>query len=701
MTNHNSISTLPAKRLLILGALFIALLTLGVYGHGLGNALVFDDERLRDGVIDGYGALWPWRQRLLSYGSFVWVQQWFGAEQWAVQRAVNVALHLAASLAVGMLTHALLTQWLRRYQHEWLARSEASALDAALEQRLSPQQLQARLGAALLIAVGWFALNPVAVYATAYLVQRSILMATLFTALACWAWVRGWQTQAAGRRWAWLALAAGMAALAFLSKEHAVLVPLLAVPLYVYVRRPAPARLLAVLALALLAMALLAAALWPRFSHLLGAASFDATSAVYVRSLDSLHPGAAAHAYGLSLLNQTRLFFVYLGHWLLPYPGALSIDMRPVFPLHWLSGWHLAGALAFVLAGVASLWALLKRPGSWGLLGLCTLCAMLLFGTELLTTWIQDPFVLYRSYLWAIFLPTGMALALLTLPRQLVLGAGAAALLVLAALSYERVDTFKTPYTVWNDAAEKVDLQAPPNAFGRWRPFMNRGSFHLEHGENAQAALTDFERAVALGEPLGSAQFSRGMALQMLGRHPEAVQAFHAAEQQGFKDAALYYQAASALRAMGVPQNALTAIAEGLKHRPDSVTKTHLLLLRAEILTQAGQHAAAAQDYQALLADAPDHGKYLVGLGMAHLAQGQYPQAQAQFEKALALREDASAYFARALLHMRTGNLPAARADADRAVALDTNNPLFVQLQQQLQGPAAPQAGPLRSSGTP
>ncbi len=626
---------------------------------------------------------------MLSYGSFVWLAQWAGADAYAAQRFVNVLLHLAAAGAIGLLTHALLRQW----QLEQARQPARSALDEALDRALSPQELQARSQAAWLVALGWFALNPVAVYATGYLIQRSVLMATLFAALACWAWVRALQSDT-GRAWAWGGLAVLCAGLAFLSKEHAVLLPLLAVPLYIYVRRPALPKVLLVLALASVAVAVLAALLWGRFGHLIGATAFDETSRAYVRELERLHPGAGAHAYVLSVLNQAGLFFRYLGYWLVPYVGSMSIDMRPVFPLVWTSPVHLAGALGFVVAGLWSVWALLMRRDGLSLLGLCILCVMLLFGTEFMTTWIQDPFVLYRSYLWAMFLPVGLAWAFTALPRKLIYGFGAVAVLALAALSYERLDSFKTPYTVWHDAARKVDLTAPAQAFGRWRPFMNRGSYYLEH-ENAQAALADFERAIALGEPAGSAQFSRGMALQLLGRYQEAVQAFHAAEKQGLQDPALYYQAAVSLRAMGAAQNALAALDEGAKHGPDALIQEHMLLLRAEIYTAGGAHQQAQQAYQALLQTHPDNGKYLVGLGMAHLAQNQHAQALAQFDKALALREDSAAYFARSLLHSRSGHPTDALSDARKALALAPDNPLYQQTVQQLEQ-AQPQLGPLR-----
>ena len=55
-------------------AILLALLTVVVYSLGVSNGLVFDDARLADGTIaQSYGSLWPVKQRLLSYGSFVWV----------------------------------------------------------------------------------------------------------------------------------------------------------------------------------------------------------------------------------------------------------------------------------------------------------------------------------------------------------------------------------------------------------------------------------------------------------------------------------------------------------------------------------------------------------------------------------------------------------------------------------------------------
>ena len=71
--------------------------------------------------------------------------------------------------------------------------------------------------------------------------------------------------------------------------------------------------------------------------------------------------------------------------------------------------------MALALACVV---VLLRRRDGWALAAVSVLCAQLLFSSEFITTWLQDPFVLYRSYLWAAFLPGLVAAGLLGLGVQ-------------------------------------------------------------------------------------------------------------------------------------------------------------------------------------------------------------------------------------------------------------------------------------------
>ena len=203
-------------------ALLILAVVLGTYLPGIHNDLLFDDMRLKDGTIFGqHGSLLAYKQRMLSYGSFVWAEAIFG-DGWWKQRLLNLLLHLGTVAALFGLTRELLSQVDFPDDFRQTAHFESSKRTA------------------LWLGTGIFAVNPVAVYAVGYLVQRSIVMATLFTVLACWAYVLALQT----RQVKWFGGAVVAYLLAVLCKEHAFLGLLLIVPLYVYVRQPSPRALL-------------------------------------------------------------------------------------------------------------------------------------------------------------------------------------------------------------------------------------------------------------------------------------------------------------------------------------------------------------------------------------------------------------------------------------------------------------------------
>ena len=138
---------------------------LGIYLPGLHNELLFDDQRLVEGTIfEGYGSLLAFKQRMLSYGSFVWVQEVFGTGWWK-QRLVNIALHLATVAAL----YALLRELLARVRFP----SEFEASGYFEDSRT----------AALRMGVALFAVHPVAVYAVGYLCSA---LSSWQRCCACW-----------------------------------------------------------------------------------------------------------------------------------------------------------------------------------------------------------------------------------------------------------------------------------------------------------------------------------------------------------------------------------------------------------------------------------------------------------------------------------------------------------------------------------
>ena len=649
--------TKPSFSLLVFG-LVVTAAVLGIYLPGWNNELLFDDRRLTDGSIFGiYGGLTEFKLRMLSYGSFVWVDALFGPG-WGKQRLVNIVLHLGTVAALyaflrELLAHTKFPEEFEAQPHFGLSRT-----------------------AALRVGVALFAVNPVAVYAVAYLMQRSILMATLFAVLACWFFVRGLTRRCV--------YAYGLALLSYvlavLSKEYAVMLAAMAVPLYIYIRRPCWKTIATIAGVALALLLGVSAVFFSLYGGFIGKL-FDARSIALAAQLEPLRPGITAQIYPLSILNEAALFFAYGFLWFVPNVLWMSLDLRPAFPLSFLSWPQTLGALAYVLLLAAAVWALLRRRGALQLVALCLLFPLLLYVTEFATVWVQDPFVLYRSYLWAIAVPGLIAVALTgLLPRTLYI-AGAVVGIVFSLLALERVTSLRDGFTVWSDAAEKVDRQAPANVVGRARPFMNLGAYHLDRGSLAQAEK-EFAIASTLGDLAGEAPFNMGLAQQKQNKHTEALIAFQRAEERGSTGMALHFHRGESALALGQFALAYKSFDASLQALPETALdaaaredmQQALQLRRAEAALSTQQYNVAASDFAALLQKNPGSVRLLLGLGTAQVGQGDTRSAFTLFNNLLADNPSGAAFYSRAMAYDVANQRAASLKDLDQAIALEPNN---------------------------
>lgn len=647
-------------------ALVFSMALLALYATGFRNDLVFDDGRLVDGSIFGrYGGLTPLQTRLLSFGSFVWLREIFG-EGWWWQRVFNALLHLVTALLLGQLVHELLksTRWSDQL-HE------------------SPQMAQSLSWASRLAAALW-AFHPVAVYGVAYLVQRSIVMATLFTVLALLAWVYAIKR----RSWVWLLASALAFVLALASKEYAVTAALLAPLVYIYVARPSRGRILAVTLGALglsIAVSIGLYKAFPFIASILGEV-FDETSRAFAAQLEALRPGIREDLFGLSIMNQASLFWRYGLSWFLPVPWLLSVDLRPPFPLSYLS-LEMVGAIAYVLALAAALWALLSRRDTWSLAALAVLMPGLMFITEFATVWIQDPLVLYRSYLWSIGVPILLAIPLAYLvgkSRFIVAGVLA---LALAALSLERIDSFSDSRSLWRDASRKIDRSAPANAVGRARPFVNLGVEAFEKSDYNEAERL-FNLAIDMGEPLGAARMNLGVILQQKKLHQQALENFELAEKQGFDKAALFFHRGESQFALRQHEQAISNYTKALSlpQLPEAAFLTRVR--RAEASVGKKDFDFAVREYREIIQLKPDAQRYSIGLAMALNGQREFQQALQIINTMIQSRPTPGAHYARALTLANMGDKAGAQRDLDIALSAEPDNPAFRHLQRQLSGQA-------------
>jgi tetratricopeptide (TPR) repeat protein len=520
-----------------------------------------------------------------------------------------------------------------------------------------------------------FALNPVAVYAVGYLIQRSIVMATLFAVLTCWAFARALTE----RNVAWVGAALLFYLLAVFSKEHAFLIAGMALPLYVFLERPTWQKSAAIFATSIVVLGAALAVLISIYPNLLGQ-TFDETSRQLAAQLDVQRAGAGAQVFALSVVNQMGLFFYYGLLWFLPYVGWMSIDMRPPFPLTLTAVPHILGALAYCGLVAASITAVVRRSDVWGLVGLCLLFPLILFWTEFSTVWIQDPMVLYRSYLWAIPIPALIAVLLTGFSPGSLYKAAVLVALVIAGATVERVWSLKNDLTVWTDAIEKIDSRGPANALGRYRAFLNRGAYHLGRF-SPEPALEDFRYAAALGEPTGGAFLNMAVAQQLLKQHADALQSLAKAEAMGYREGALHFQRGESQYALGQFSAAFDSFTTAIASPQAVLAISQSRFRRAETAMQLQRYAAAVADFEMLVAAEPQQPKYLLGLGMSMVGVGNGTGALGAFNKLLAVKPIALGFYGRALAHAALGKADVAREDIALAVQMEPGNAAYRQLQ--------------------
>lgn len=651
--------TRPTPRELVWLPLVLAALLL-IYLPSLGNAPVFDDEYLSGGdLFREYGSGLELRTRMLSYGSFVWLQAVFGAGWWK-HRLVNLLLHVSVIVALW----AFYRQILMHVQQEPAADGEGTSL--------VPYHQSPALG----FAIGFFALNPVAVYAVAYLIQRSILMATLFAVLSLWAFAR-----ALAERRAWLhGLALAFYALAVMSKEHAILLPLAAIPVFIVVSRPSARRLAAISIASLALVGLTAAFLALRFGAIL-ATPFDEYSRVYLAQLAAIEPGADRDAFMLSIINQAYLFFHYGLRWFLPFAEWMSINLRPPFPVKVLTFPHLIGVFGYAAVVSGSLF-LVARYRDWRcLIGLSAAIPALLFGTEFATVWVQDPFVLYRSYLWAIGVP-GLVFALVHGPSARVVAVIALVTAsVLAWQSLDRVTSLGSPESAWTDAIRK--LPNDPRSVGRWFPYLNRGTTYVETNQ-FKLAMRDFEASAALGD-MGMGTFNRGALLAAEGRHVEALDAFQRAQKEGYSMYNLPFQGGLSLMALNKPLEAYRQFQTAIAMNPPSPTRELALVHAGRLAMQVGLRDDAVQHLDALVKLEPRNREARYLLGMAYVMKEEYARAQALLDPLVAEEPSVRVLYARALANFGLKRKQQALADIEGAMRLAPDNPGLRQWRDKIQ----------------
>lgn len=365
-----------------------------------------------------------------------------------------------------------------------------------------------------------FLMHPLATMTHGYLIQRTILCATLFSLFSLIAF---WRGMLGGKLW--MLLSCVFFALAIYAKEHVVMLPFVAVLLVVLRLRSGSRAGFSwrQAVLPLLIQGVIAAFVVLQLKSLIGTPYEINVGEVLEGQVDV----DQALLYPLSVLNQIGLFFRYLGLWILPLPTLISVDIRVPFNAELFSASNvLAVLLFFSYLSIGSL--LLLRGRILGLVGFSMLAPAVLYCTELSTVRFQEPFVLYRSYLWATFLFIPVALLFRSVNRRLAIILGVAFLVFFTAMSFLRLKTYSHPVFVWQEAADVFERVEGGAVLGGYRIYYNLGTELMGLGF-IDSSISAFTRAIELKPNYGWSWNNRGSAYLSKGDYSAAKTDFEMA----------------------------------------------------------------------------------------------------------------------------------------------------------------------------
>jgi hypothetical protein len=261
---------------------------------------------------------------------------------------------------------------------------------------------------------------------------------------------------------------------------------------------------------------------------------------------------------------------------------------------------------------------LVVRHRDWrALVGLSLLLPAILFGTEFMTVWVQDPFVLYRSYLWAIGV-SGHRVRFLhgTSPRALAV-VGTIVALLFAWQAIERVVSLATPETAWTDAIKKLPEIRVPLA-GGFPTSTAAATTPITTGSSSRYGTSRFPPRSATS---ASRSFNVGSMLNATGKPQQALQMFAAAEKQGYDLYNMPFQRGLAYAKLGKIAEAEHEFTVAMAMNPPSPAREILMLQLGRAALQAGHPDAAISNLQSFLTKEPRHGEARYLLAMAYVAQ--------------------------------------------------------------------------------
>jgi tetratricopeptide (TPR) repeat protein len=498
-------------------------------------------------------------------------------------------------------------------------------------------------GRRLIVAVVsalFFGVHPLHVEAVAWISARKDVLYAFFYVAALILYLRYKQN---GKIWAY-ALCLLAFALSLLSKPAAVVLPVTLLLLDDFLDSPVRYRLLV-----------------EKIPFLLGSIAMG-----IVTLSAQTASGAVSHA-SFSFLERCVLAgYGFTTYWIkLVAPVGLSA-LYP-FPQR-LSGAHLAMAAVAAAIGVVAVWSYRRCKSLFFAVAFFAVnVALVLQFLPVGSAIVADRYT-YVAYIGIFFL-AGVGLDRIlqrssTTLRYTALGLCAAAAIACAYASHERSRIWKDTPTLWSDVIERF----PDTAF---KAYTSRGA-HLRQQGEAQSAVADFDRAIAIAPAYYKTYLSRANAYRDLGKQEggeaflkKSLEDLDTAVSLHEADPDIYNSRALTHFYLGHAEAALEDLGSALQHDP---THVDAYKNRARLWLALDRPDQAYRDYTSYLTYRPNDPVVLLLQADTALSMGRLAESEAGFTRCIdAAPNFGDCYLGRARVRQLLGQEAAARSDASRA----------------------------------
>lgn len=593
--------------------LVLAVATFALYVQALDNPIFFDTaQTFNDQVLNDYFDLTTWRSLLTSR----WLSQFvFGVTyklvgvQWGWHHLINIVIHLSNAAMVCYLVRLVMEHIQSKDEVEGQIHFTWSSLFVGL----------------------LFAVNPLSIYATGYLIQRTSLMMTFFSlsGMVCYF------LAVTRNNTKYLIATICCYYLSYLSKEHGIMLPAVLVAFHFFIDRISFSDFIKRYGWFYFCLGLIT------FWYVFGVKQLLAT--VYEPHGDqmiesaNLKDSVLTHesAYALSIITQMGMFFRYLYLWFVPDWRNIYIDIHLPFASQYISFPETLFVIGFLLYPVLCVWMMLRKNVHVRMAGMGLISIWLFSFPEYSTVRLSEQFVLYRCYLW-------MSVAAFVWPvvilwknsSKIVFYVKSITLVVYVIVSvivcYDRLNTFDSDIALWRDNTQKMKNVDASAMYKGYRPYNNL-AFALTSAGFIDESIQYYYQALQINPRYVKARSNLGAVLTNRGRFQEAIEHFKKAIELDPEYVDAHVGIGVCAAEQGFTEEAIEHYMNALKVKPEY---PDALFNMGNAYLKLKQFDKAADLYVRSIKQKPNFPDSYHNLGIAYSNMGKFIEAKKAFEDA-------------------------------------------------------------------